>query len=73
MGLLVGVKSVTASDDSSAVYFKLTPVIDYSYYMNETFGLYMEVGYNFLFPIEEVGNIETTNDFKISAGFAFRF
>jgi hypothetical protein len=41
--------------------------------MNETFGLYMEVGYNFLFPIEEVGNIETTNDFKISAGFAFRF
>jgi len=73
MGLLVGVKSVTASDDSSAVYFKLTPVIDYSYYMNETFGLYMEVGYNFLFPIEEVGNIETTNDFKISAGFTFRF
>ncbi|PNS00264.1 hypothetical protein X927_04200 [Petrotoga mexicana DSM 14811] len=73
MGILVGLKSVTASDDSSAVYFKLTPVIDYSYYMNETFGLYTEVGYNFLFPIEEVGNIETTNDFKISAGFTFRF
>lgn len=73
MGILVGLKSVTASDDSSAVYFKLTPVIDYSYYMNETFGLYTEVGYNFLFPMEEVGNIETTNDFKISAGFTFRF
>jgi len=73
MGILAGVKSVTASDDASAVYFKLSPVIDYSYYMNETFGLYMEAGYNFLFPIEEVGNIETTNNFKISAGFTFRF
>ncbi|MGY4687001.1 hypothetical protein [Petrotoga sp. DB-2] len=73
MGILVGLKSVTASDDSSAVYFKLTPVIDYSYYMNETLGLYTEVGYNFLFPMGEVGNIETTNDFKISAGFTFRF
>lgn len=73
LGILVGVKSVTASDDASAVYFKLSPVIDYSYYINETSGLYIEAGYNFLFPIEEVGNIETTNDFKISAGFTFRF
>lgn len=73
VGTLVGFKSVTTSDNSSALYFKLTPVIDYSYYWNENFGLYMELGYNFLFPLEEIGNIESTNDFKINAGFTFRF
>ncbi|POZ90327.1 hypothetical protein [Petrotoga sp. SL27] len=72
-GILVGFKSVTASDDASALYFKLTPVIEYNYYFSETFGLYLEAGYNFLFPIEEIGNIESTNDFKISAGVTFRF
>ncbi|PNR96165.1 hypothetical protein [Petrotoga olearia] len=73
LGILVGFKSVTASDDASALYFKLTPVIEYSYYFSETFGLYLEAGYNFLFPLEETGNIESTNDFKINAGFTFRF
>lgn len=73
LGILVGFKSVTASDNASALYFKLTPVIEYNYYFNETFGLSLEAGYNLLFPLEKIGNIESTNDFKISAGVTFRF
>lgn len=73
MGALLGLKSTFNSNNSNIVYFKIAPIIDYSHYFTNSFGINFEAGYNILIPFESSSEFDLGNNFRVGAGILFRF
>lgn len=71
LGASIGLKSVNTKEGNSYGYFKLTPKIGYSHYINKSVGLTCRFGYNILLPKEH--EIDLGNNIVIDLGISLRF
>lgn len=71
LGTSLGLKNINTKEGNSYVFFKVTPKIDYSNYLNKNFGLTCGLGYNILLPTEN--DVDLGNNLTIKLGISLRF
>ena len=71
LGTSLGLKNIYTKEGDSHVFFKVTPKIDYSNYVNKNFGLTCGLGYNILLPTEN--DVDLGNNITIKLGISLRF
>lgn len=71
LGTSLGLKNINTKEGNSHVFFKVTPKIDYSNYLNKNFGLTCGLGYNVLLPTEN--DVDLGNNITIKLGISLRF